>query len=92
MSDLFGRSLLRRWITVGAIALFASAGPATAQQPRARLDTAVESAIAHGEGPARVIVRVSARDRAALKNTLATRGHSVKREHALMSALTVELP
>lgn len=82
------------WIALTATAIVVLAAPAAAQQrPGAHVDGQVAAAIKRGgSATVRVIVRVTPERRGALKQTAEKQGHVVKREHALISALTIELP
>src|SRR5690349_15095283 len=88
-----------------AIALCAmfAAGPAAAGPPATapgqsassdKLDRGLREALsgAHQPSRVRVIIRVDANSRAALKQSLIAQGHGFKKEHRLVSALTMEVP
>jgi hypothetical protein len=80
------------WIALTATAIVALNEPAAAQQSRATFDAQVAAAIERGSSATvRVIVRVAAERRTALKLAWEQRGHRVKREHPAISALTIEL-
>ena len=89
----------RGWSTV-AIALllvWSAAGvPQAAQNgraARAHVDKEVETRIQRGAVRTRVIIRVAPGYRASLKNVWKNKaGNSMKREHRLLSALTMEMP
>src|SRR5689334_3144569 len=87
---------------VAVLALLA-AGPAAAGPrhgaglpPRldAKVDKGIRDAVAESDAdtPVRVIVRVDPGSRAAVKQALAGRGRKVGKEHALISALSLEVP
>jgi len=92
---------LRSSVFAGVLALLvsapASAGAASPQGPTApsKLDRALRD-VSDGKGRApsrlRVIVRVAPANRQAVKRSLAAQGNTIRYEHTLISALTVEVP
>src|SRR5712671_1631551 len=100
MKKVFSRPTFRwlaatrfRWLAATSVAATcAIVQPTAARQPRAHLDQALETAINNGARGARVIIRVNPGDRAALQDKLRGRGHNVKAEHGLISALTTDIP
>jgi hypothetical protein len=80
------------WIAVSAVALAAITDTSATPRPRAHIDKAVEAALTNGDAPTRLIVRVDPTSRAALKNTWRQQRHAIHHEHALVSALTIEVP
>ncbi|MBI4265294.1 MAG: S8 family serine peptidase [Acidobacteria bacterium] len=67
--------------------------PTQAQRPRAKMDKKVESISKKGgNARTRVIVRTTASDRPTLKNAWSRQGHKIRREHRVLSALTMEIP
>src|SRR6185503_464833 len=95
MSYLFKRSTLRWLVAACAVAMFTIVEPSAATAPRAHLDQRLEQAVKKFKGTdrTRVIVRVKPSYRQAFSLLLQGRsGHKVKRNHSLISAITLELP
>lgn len=93
-------TFFRYVVTLLVLTIAVSAGTATAQRSAgsasahavAPVDSVLQGAIAAGAKRARVIIRVDPDRRRALKEELKRQRYEVKREHPLISAITVDIP
>src|SRR4051812_12387373 len=94
MSKLFSRSTFRWLIALSLAALVGGATPQAAKKAhRAHLDNKVASALAHASDKTKVkvIVQTTGSARKALQVLFRNTGYKVRREHKLISALSLEV-
>src|SRR4051794_28594577 len=84
---------LRWWISASLATLVAIAPAAAGPRAKAPVDRSVREAMKHGNKTVRVIVRVAPSSRLALKTAWSKgAGRTLRREHGLISALTLDIP
>src|SRR4051812_15066262 len=93
MTNRFSIRSLRWWVSASIATLMAIAPAAAGPRASAPVDMSVREATKHGAKTVRVIVRVAPSNRLALKTAWSKgAGRKLRREHGLISALTLDIP
>src|SRR4051812_37300710 len=93
MTHSFSLKSLRWWLAASLATLVAIVPADAGPRGKAPVDRSVREATKHGNKTVRVIVRVDPSSRLALKNAWGTgNGRTMRREHKLISALTLDIP
>src|SRR5262245_60257623 len=91
---VLGSSPHPRWtrIAIAVCAAMMIVRPAAAERKNPKFDAALQEAGKHGQQTVTVIIQVDGKVRGQLKRALIAQGLPVPREHAVISALTLEVP
>jgi serine protease AprX len=93
MTQSFRLHAWRWWVSAGLASLLAVAPASAKPRAKAPVDRSVREATKHGSKTVRVIVRVAPDSRLALKRAWSKgTGRTLRREHGLISALTLDIP